>query len=461
MLRFPPTVKVKGIVPSHIFCMSKPEISRVNLQDWGLPFRLVVIAGACLVGMVVGATALGLIGMINFLNNLWAVELPKEIKWADLKYSPWIGLGLLVAALIAGRLLLLITDGRPRGPADLILAAQRNEMPELKNGFLSVGLTVVSVSGGGSVGMFGPLMHFGGCFSALVSRWSKRIPLNVIMGAGAASAIAAVFSAPIGAAIFAHEAIIRRFGAFGAGPVVAAAFGAHWVAQMIVGDTRLFHVSNAPLLEMSTLYMAIAVGVLSGLVSVLYIHAVTAMPMLARKTNIPLQWRPLVPAGVLFVLSPLLPHLLGHGLGTVSMSLAGELSMVLLLTLLALKIGMTSLCIGFGLFGGVFAPALFIGAMVGGVIDSFVPGVGVSSFAILGAASCIAAVIGAPLASVLIVFELTGSYEWAVLAMISVVTANQFSRAYAGRSLFDRQLALRGITLGDDQLNDRQEAQVR
>ena len=151
MLRFPLTVKVTGIVPSHIFCMSKPEISRVNLQDWGLPFRLVVIAGACLVGMVVGATALGLIGMIGYFNDLWAVELPKEINWADLKYSPWIGLGLLVAALIAGRLLLLITDGRPRGPADLILAAQRNEMPELKNGFLSVGLTVVSVSGGGSV----------------------------------------------------------------------------------------------------------------------------------------------------------------------------------------------------------------------------------------------------------------------------------------------------------------------
>jgi CIC family chloride channel protein len=434
--------------------MPKPEISHIDLHDWGLPYRLMVITGACLVGMVVGATALGLIWVIGYFSDLWAVTLPTQISWSGLSYSPWIGLGLLVAALIAGRLLLFIKDGRPHGPADLILAAQRNEMPQLKDGFLSVGLTVVSVSGGGSVGMFGPLMHFGGCFSALVGRWSKRIPLNVIMGAGAASAIAAVFSAPIGAAIFAHEAIIRRFGAFGAGPVVAAAFGAHWVAQRLVGDTRLFHVSNAPSLEVSTLYMAIAVGVLSGLVSVVYIHAVTAMPMLARKTNIPLQWRPLVPAAVLFVLSPVLPHLLGHGLASVSMSLAGQLSIALLLTLLVLKIGMTSMCIGFGMFGGVFAPALFIGAMVGGVMDSFVTGVGVSSFAILGAASCIAAVIGAPLASVMIVFELTGSYEWAVLAMISVVTANQFSRAYAGRSLFDRQLALRGITLGDDPLHD-------
>ncbi|MGA1636949.1 MAG: chloride channel protein, partial [Burkholderiaceae bacterium] len=75
-----------------------------------------------------------------------------------------------------------------------------------------------------------------------------------------------------------------------------------------------------------------------------------------------------------------------------------------------------------------------------------------SNFAILGAASCIAAVIGAPLAAVMIVFELTGSYEWAVLGMISVVTANQFSRALAGRSLFDRQLLMRGIQLKDDHL---------
>ena len=75
---------------------------------------------------------------------------------------------------------------------------------------------------------------------------------------------------------------------------------------------------------------------------------------------------------------------------------------------------------------------------------------GSSNFGILGAASCIGAVIGAPLAAVVIVFELTGSYEWSVLAMVSVVTSQQFTRAYAGRSLFDRQLSLRGIKLSDD-----------
>jgi chloride channel protein, CIC family len=73
------------------------------------------------------------------------------------------------------------------------------------------------------------------------------------------------------------------------------------------------------------------------------------------------------------------------------------------------------------------------------------------SFAMLGAASCIAAVIGAPLASIIMVFEITGSYEWTVLAMLSVVTTSQISRAFVGRSLFDRQLALRGIQVRDDQ----------
>ncbi|OUW02597.1 MAG: hypothetical protein CBD16_04130, partial [Betaproteobacteria bacterium TMED156] len=112
----------------------------------------------------------------------------------------------------------------------------------------------------------------------------------------------------------------------------------------------------------------------------------------------------------------------------------------------------TSLCIGFGLFGGVFAPALFLGAMVGATADVILFGNATSGsgFAILGAASCIGAVIGAPLAAVVIVFELTGSYDWAVLAMISVVSSQQFTRAFSGRSLFDKQLSLRGIKISDD-----------
>jgi len=100
----------------------------------------------------------------------------------------------------------------------------------------------------------------------------------------------------------------------------------------------------------------------------------------------------------------------------------------------------------------VFGPALYFGALLGGVVDLLVIDAGgaVSSYALLAAASCVAAVIGAPVAATVIIFEMTGSYDWAVLSMISVVVSCQISRSFVGRSIFDRQLALRGIAVNDD-----------
>ena len=428
-------------------------------RDWGLTIRITAIVASLIVGSIVGLVSLTLLFLVEYFNNIWKLSLGTSFEDAVFSWNPILGLSLLVTAIVAGQILIRISDGRPRGPADLILAAQKNQPPELKNGFLSATLAMVSLSGGSSVGMFGPLMHFGGCFSYKVDNYiekvlkgSKKLPLDIVLGSGAAAAIAAVFSAPIGAAIFAHEAIIRRFGAFGAGPVIAAAFGAHWVAILLTGESRLFNISSGPELNLESMFIAIAIGLASAVVVITYINSVTAMPKLVNATKIPLVWRPFIPASLLFAFSPVFPHLLGHGLWSVDIALAGQFSLLFLLALIVFKIIFTSLCIGFGLFGGVFAPALFLGVMVGAVADLLLFGNSSTSsgFAILGAASCIGAVIGAPLAAVVIVFELTGSYDWAVLAMISVVSSQQFTRAFSGRSLFDKQLLLRGIKIGDD-----------
>jgi CIC family chloride channel protein len=177
------------------------------------------------------------------------------------------------------------------------------------------------------------------------------------------------------------------------------------------------------------------------------------MPRLARASGIPLRWRPLLPAALLFLVSPVLPHLLGSGLESIDLAMTDKLALTVLIVLLFGKIAATSLCIGFGYFGGVFGPALFFGAMLGAIIDVAFSNAGAmqSSFVILGAASCVATVIGAPMAATVIVFEMTGSYEWAVLSLVSVVVAAQISRSFLGRSLFDRQLLARGIRVNDDQ----------
>lgn len=430
-------------------------------QPWGLDTRVGVMMASLMIGVLTGLAAIGFLSIVTWAVRLWDLQIPIDLSWSNLfqGYSITVIVCLLLAALVAGQILTTLENGRPHGPADLILAAQRNEDPNLKAGFKSTALALTSLVGGGSVGMFGPLVHFGGCLSAGLRRWGSRLspqlPKDIVLGSGAAAAISAAFLSPIGAAVFAHEAIVRRFGSFGAGPIILAAFAGYWTAKLSIGHERLFDLApTSPELTVANIGLALVVGVSVGVASIIYIKAVTAAPNVAKASGIPLRWRPFLPACLLILLSPALPHLLGPGLSSIDLALSGQLGMSLVLVLIIFKILATSACIGFGLFGGIFAPALFLGAMVGAVIDLSLVSLGVDSphsFAMLGAASCIAAVIGAPLASIIMVFELTGSYEWTVLAMLSVVTTSQISRAFVGRSLFDRQLALRGIQVRDDQ----------
>lgn len=417
-----------------------------------LSIRLEATVVSLVLGTIIGLLAVGFLKTVAWGASHWESPLPlsfDDIRW---HYSPWVGMALLVSALATGQILKLLDNGRPHGPADLIDATQNNKPLNLKHGYLSSLIALINLSGGASVGIFGPLVHLGSCISTSLQKVLRRLPRDVVLGSGAGAAIAAVFAAPLGAAIFAIEAIIRRFGVFGSGPVLACTFSAYWASEYFLGDHRFFHIGTAPKLEWMVLLAAVGIGVASGIVSSAYIYAVTAAPKLAQASGVALPWRPLVPALVLFLISPLLPHLLGTGISSIQLAMAGKLALSVLLVLVVAKILMTSLCIGFGYFGGVFGPALFFGALLGGVVDVLVTDAGSvgSSYALLAAASCVASVIGAPVAATVIIFEMTGSYSWAVLSMISVVVSCQISRSFVGSSIFDRQLALRGISVNED-----------
>lgn len=417
-----------------------------------LASRFAAIAISLFVGTIVGFAAVIFVRIVALADDYRRLTVPGNLSLADYTLNPVIGIGLFTAALISGLALRHFSNGQPHGPADLIHAAQHDHAPDQRAGFLSSLLAMINLSGGASVGIFGPLVTFGGCLSHILQPRSTRLSRDVILGAGAGGAIAAVFSAPIGAAIFAHEAIIRRFGGFGTAPVIACTFSAYLVSYLLLGEHPLFSGLTSPPLSVISIAAVIGIGIASGIATTIYMLCVTAAPGWARATRLGLPLRPLIPAAVLFLLSPLLPHLLGTGFSSIDLVLAGKFTITLLLALVLLKIAVSSLCLGFGFFGGPFGPALFFGAMIGGIFDILLSGHmgGHPTFAVLGAASCVAAVIGSPLAAIVIMFELTGSFTWAVLSMVSVVTATQISRSFAGRSLFDRQLKMRGVLVKDD-----------
>lgn len=432
--------------------MAQIPLSDPRLQFKPLIERTSALILALTVGVTVALVSIAFFEIVRFITPIWQQDLPTELTYNTFSNLLPVAASLLISALLAGYLLSIIKDGRPHGPADLILAAQKDEAPDLKVGTYSSILALVNLSGGASVGIFGPLVHLGGCVSEFIHKKFHRLPKDIVLGCGGGAAIAAIFAAPIGAAVFAHETIIRRFGAFGTVPVIIACFAAFEVSDLVLGSHRMYSVIMEPTLDYSTLFYTFLLGIMSGLFSIVYISLITSLPKVLKATKVKIIFRPLIPASLLFFISPLLPHVLGTGSGTVTLAMSGSLSIGLIIALIFAKLFVTPICLSFGFFGGVFAPALFVGAMLGALWDLLLVTPGQTSFALVGAASLAAATLGSPLAAIIIVFEMTGSYEGAVLSMLSVSVTCHISRSFVGRSLFDRQLSSRGIMLKDDHI---------
>ena len=404
---------------------------------------------ALILGNIVGAATCGFFALVQMALAVWKLPIPQTIvSFDEVQYSTTLAMFMLGGGLLAGVIFSRLEGPRSHGPGDLMLAIHKDHDPDLKGGFLTSALTLVSVSSGASVGVFGPIIHYGGCIATWLKQFFSNLSRPVILASGGAAAIGALFSAPIAAAIFAHEMLLRRVRTSESAPVVMAALGGYFSAVMLLGDNRRFlNVVGDPLpFSPFALGMAVAVGICCGLVSSLYIYLVTSGPGWAKQSKIPPILRPLVAAAILFAISPFFPQLIGPGMPSVNMAIAGKFSLVLLVCLVFLKVCATAMCRSLGFHGGIFLPAVFIGAMIGGIFDLLV-GEGSHMFALLGAAACTGSAIGAPIAAVVILFEMSGDYRFIVLAMVSVAISCQISRSLVARSIWDRGLLLRGFDL--------------
>jgi CIC family chloride channel protein len=404
---------------------------------------------ALILGNIVGVATCGFFALVQMALAVWKLPIPQTIvSFDEVQYSTTLAMFMLGGGLLAGVIFSRLEGPRSHGPGDLMLAIHKDHDPDLKGGFLTSALTLVSVSSGASVGVFGPIIHYGGCIATWLKQFFSNLSRPVILASGGAAAIGALFSAPIAAAIFAHEMLLRRVRTSESAPVVMAALGGYFSAVMLLGDNRRFlNVVGDPLpFSPFALGMAVAVGICCGLVSSLYIYLVTSGPGWAKQSKIPPILRPLVAAAILFAISPFFPQLIGPGMPSVNMAIAGKFSLVLLVCLVFLKVCATAMCRSLGFHGGIFLPAVFIGAMIGGIFDLLV-GEGSHMFALLGAAACTGSAIGAPIAAVVILFEMSGDYRFIVLAMVSVAISCQISRSLVARSIWDRGLLLRGFDL--------------
>ncbi len=423
--------------------------------------RIVSIA---LLGAVTGAlaalAAIGFVELVATMNDWFFISPRSRFMAENAQWLLFATIGVPAAGgLIVGIIHRYNPDRRSHGPPDVIRAVQSLEpRMSLRSGVLSAAASAVSLGAGASVGQYGPLTHLGATLGSLVAGRARnsRWMVTVGVGCGVAAAISTAFNAPIAGIVFAHEVILRHYSLRAFAPITVAATVGYVFANVVFERPPLFRVETVDASSAPEFIGFVAIGVCGAFVAVLYMRAILCSTQLARRVPVPDYLKPMLAGAALGLAALWIPDILGLGKETLRFAVidhafgAGEL-----LLLLVAKILATAMCIGFGFAGGVFSPALLIGILFGALAGSGAEVIlgelysEVATYAICGMVAVTSAVIGAPLTTILIVFELTRNYDLATAAMVSVVFSNLVSYRIFGRSLFDVQLRMRGFDLAD------------
>ena len=365
----------------------------------------------------------------------------------------------LISCLLAGILVCVLIYffqiDRWHGPADTIYAAhQKAGTLDIKKGFLSTLAAFFSISGGASVGIYGPLVHFGGTLGAFLRRrtFMPDIPHDIIIGAGVAAAISAGFSSPIAGIIFAHEVVLRHFSMRALSAISLASVTASFLAQEINLVTPNLRFDEVNFTISDSIPGLVFAGVCSAIVAYIFMKSLLLSTKISNSSGIDFKFRPLIPALICGAFGIFIPGAIGLGSETIINVITENNTIIFLLLILICKIFLSSLCIGFGLFGGVFSPALLIGACTGALLYN-VPFLGIEDnlstiFAVSAMAAVSSSVIGGPITAIVLIFELTGSYNYAIASILPIALSNLITYLIFGSSFFDAQLKLRKIPMG-------------
>ncbi len=314
----------------------------------------------------------------------------------------------------------------------------------------------LSIGAGASVGPEDPSVqigsNIGSMFGQLLHLSDERV--RTLVAAGAAGAIAAAFNAPIAGIFFALEIIMGELTGSTFGGVVLAAVISAVLTQALSGAEPAFHVPayqfNSPL-ELP-LYMLL--GLLAGLTSAMYIRAIYRAHDIFHDVHAPAWVKPAIAGALVGVVGIFLPQIFGIGYSTIEQILGGAaLPIGLLLALLVAKLLMTAVSVGGGFPGGLFAPALFLGATLGAALGSIVqaviPGYSAepAAFAMVGMAAVLAGTVHAPLTAIILLFEMTNDYRIILPLMLAVAISLLVSQRVQRDSVYTLALARKGIRL--------------
>jgi CIC family chloride channel protein len=416
--------------------------------------------------MVLVAIVIGLLGGLGAVGFRECIRLFQMVAWHTddvtlnyLRHLPswWKILSPAVGGLIVGLIIVrFAAEAKGHGVPEVM------EAVALRGGRIRPRVVVakllassVCIASGGSVGREGPIVQIGSAIASSIGQWLRvgERRMRTLVGCGAAAGIAATFNAPVAGALFAVEIILGDFGVTQFSPIVISSVTATVVSRHFLGDFPAFEVPAYRLVSANELFAYGALGIIAGLVALVFVRALYGAEDLFDKLTLPALLKPAIGGVLIGVIAIRFPEIFGVGYEAINEALTGDLGWKLLLMLVMVKIVAVSLTIGSGGSGGIFAPSLFIGAMAGGavgtVVHSLWPGTSASpgAYALVGMGAVVAAATHAPITAIVMIFELTGDYKIILPLMISSIIATLLATRLQKASIYTLKLLRRGVDI--------------
>jgi H+/Cl- antiporter ClcA len=432
-----PTTQLRKVKELPVF--PKPSVQFTHLINRFQPSpETVVLFLAVLIG---GSTGMGIVTFhyaIELVHDLMLEDLMGQIgAWGAWTLACVPTLGGIIVGLMRWR-----TQDFGPGLANLIAVSQGREVKRPLRPITKMLAASVSLGSGASLGPEGPSVEIGTNFGVLLSDVLQvsHERQRLLLGAGAAAGLAAGFNAPIAGVFFALEVVMgtTSFATSAVSVVLLAAVVAALIAQIGLGAQPAFALPAYQVRSPLELPLYLGLGLNASLVSLAYTGLISLakasfsgkIPGLNSLGKIPKPIQPIIGGAIVGVVALYYPQILGIGYGTVQAMLQDqELSLNLLLILLVLKLFVTAVSSGSGFVGGMFAPAMFLGASLGSayakILALVAPSVGEymaapPAYAMVGMAAVLAGSVRAPLTAILMLFELTRDYRIVLPLMAAV-----------------------------------------
>lgn len=440
-----------------------------SLNKWRLAHlsdRQLMIVLAIPTGFLAGLAAVLIKFLAHSIRDLFFYIRSFDMYF-DLLFFVIPAIGILLTIIV---IRYIIRRDVGHGIPGLIYALSRNKgIVKPYTTFSSIITSALTVGFGGSVGLEGPSVSTGGSIGSNIGQFLKlnQKQINVLIGMGGASALAAIFQAPITGVVFAMEVFMIDISMTALIPIIISAFVAILTSYYFLGRAFEYEITIVESFVPSNSLYYVGLGLVVGLVSAYFMKVYFNVDKKFKKIENP--WRRFIIASLgLGVLIFVFPSLYGEGYETINAALNGDImninrhalfepfrdniwvTIMIFVAVILCKAFATSLTFAAGGVGGTFAPALFMGAMTGMVYALVINNLGigdldVSKFALVGMSGLVAGMLHAPLTGIFLIAEITNGYSLMVPLMIVSALSLAVNRMFFNESIYTHSIAEQGV----------------